>query len=161
MKKTFFILCALLIFACQTFSQVATDTIQIKQGLGPVFMLKDKALRPVQMLEIMKDNTEAYNEMKIARKNLIVGNIIGGIGGFMFGWQLGGAVAGTKINGPMLLIGAGLTGVSIPFSIAYSKHAKKAVKIYNKSKEQKRVTSNSLEMNLGFSLNGVGMRVTF
>lgn len=47
--------------------------------------------------------------------------------------RLGAGVVSGEFNVPLIITGAGLIGLGIPFSVAYSKNAVKAVGIYNDS----------------------------
>jgi len=49
--------------------------------------------------------------------------------------------------------------ISIPFSIAYSKHAKNAVKIYNNG--LLKTESRKIDFDFGFTCDGIGIRMTF
>lgn len=158
MKKLFFISVLLLSFT-HGFSQNQSDTIEVRNNLGAVFIQNGKQLSPRSLLYVTKINEEAYDEMKIAKRNFDVGSIFGYSGGFLFGWQLGTAVGGGKPNWTLAGIGAGLILVSIPFSNAYSKHAKNAVKIFNRG--LKNISSNKIDANIGLTFNGIAIKVTF
>jgi len=78
-------------------AQEPNDTIQIKKTfIGMVFKQNNKPLKPIQMITLMENYPEASNEMKKARNNYIISNIIGGTGGLMVGWSLGSSVSGGK-----------------------------------------------------------------
>ncbi len=157
--KRAIVLACVLTMVGSLFSQVKNEPIEQKKILGTVFHQNGKILSPGEMLVLMQDNQEAYQSMKIAKKNYVVGTVIGSIGGFLLGWNLGTAIGGGKPNVPMLISGAGLTAISIPFSLKYMSAAKKNVGIYNEGlkKNQSDVTS----MNFGFNEDGIGIKLSF
>jgi hypothetical protein len=158
MKRLFFLgfLFMNVFFAC---GQNISDTIEVKKSLGPVFYQHGKALKPRQLLEITRTNTEAYKEMKDAKAHNDFSSVFGFAGGFLIGWPIGSALAGGDPNWTLAAIGAGCVVIAIPLSIAGSKHAKKAVEIYNNGLKQTGRTH--VDFNLGFSGNGPGIRMIF
>ncbi|MFZ0280656.1 MAG: hypothetical protein WAL29_03330 [Bacteroidales bacterium] len=56
-------------------------------------------------------------------------------------------------------IGAGLIVISIPFTSAYTKHAKNAVRIYNNGLN--RPSYMDPDVRMSFTINGIGLKVTF
>lgn len=143
-------------------SHLRKDTIEIRKSLGPVFKQNGRPLKPKQILEIMQQqsNTAAYNEMLIAKKNIAIANVIGGIGGFMFGFPLGTAIGGGKPDWVIFGIGTALIAGSIPFSVAYSKHAIKAVKFYNSGLKPTTMRS-SVNINFGLIGKRLEMKLIF
>ena len=97
--------------------------------------------------------------MKIAKSNYDIGTVFGFAGGFLVGWPLGTALGGGEPNWTLAGIGAGLIVVSIPFSTSYTKHAKKAVGIYNTGLSQTGL--RKIDFNLGLTCNGIGIKMTF
>lgn len=81
-KRSFVGLILFFLISNLAISQNKTEPIQTMNGLWPVFILDNEPLKPKQLLELMEDNPAAYKIMKAARRNYIIGNIIGGIGGF-------------------------------------------------------------------------------
>ena len=146
-------------FSNSAFAQSRTDSIHVKQMLGPVFSKNGEVLRPKELLEITKSNPEAYKAMKKAKTNNDVGSVIGGIGGALVGFPLGTAVAGGKANWTVAAVGAGLIAVSIPFIIGYAKNARKAVNIYNSDLAQSQLAKP--ELKFGLNSYGIGVKVTF
>lgn len=141
------------------YGQNISDTIEVRKAMGVVFIQNGQKLAPRKLLEITSTNSEAYKEMKIAKSNYDAGSVFGFAGGFLVGWPLGTAVAGGEPNWTLAAVGAGLIVISIPFSTSYSKHAKKAVALYNNGLKQSGL--NSPEVRLGLTYNGIGLRVTF
>ncbi len=158
MKKI--LLFGFLVFvACYANGQSSSDTIVVKKKLGTVFQQNGKNLTPRSLLEITQSNSEAYEEMKIAKSNYDVGYVIGFAGGFLVGWPLGTVIAGGEPNWTLAGIGAGIIVISIPFSSAYTKHAKNAVRIYNNGLRQTGL--NNVEFKLGLTCNGLGLKIIF
>ena len=143
----------------QLFAQSKTDTIEVKNGLGVVFKQNGKNLSPRQLLKITESNAEAFKEMQIAKSNSSVSNVFGIPGGFLVGWTLGTAIGGGKANWAVAGIGAGLIVISIPFSTAYSRHAKNAVRIYNGGLKQ--TAMNKVDYSLGLTSYGIGLKMKF
>lgn len=141
------------------YGQNISDTIETKNALGVIFLQNGKKLTPRNLLEISSSNAESYKEMKIAKSNYDVGSVFGFAGGFMVGWPIGTAIGGGEPNWTLAVVGAGLIVISIPFSTAYSKHARKAVEIYNNGLKQ--TGSSTVEFRLGLTFNGVGLKINF
>lgn len=158
MKRTVFI-GIFLLSAYSVIGQISRDTIEIKKTLGTVFRQNNKNLTPGRLLDITRSNPEAYKEMKIAKNNYDVGFAIGFAGGALIGWPIGTAIAGGDPEWILAGIGAGLIVISIPFSLAYTKHAKKAVKFYNSA--LKNVGLHNIDLNFGLTYNGFAVRMTF
>lgn len=114
---------------------------------------------PRLLLKITESNAEAFKEMKIAKSNSSVSNVFGIPGGFLVGWTLGTAIGGGKANWAVAGIGAGLIAISIPFSTAYSRHAKNAVRIYNDG--LKHTAMNKVDFSLGLTSYGIGVKMKF
>lgn len=141
-----------------SYGQNKSDSIEIKKALGTIFRQNGKNLTPRQLLDITQSNTEAYKEMKIAKSNYDIGSVFGFAGGFLVGWPLGTAIAGGEPNWTLAGIGAGLI-LSIPFSTAYTKHAKNAVNLYNNG--LKSTGLNNVDFKIGLTYNGIGVKVIF
>jgi hypothetical protein len=142
-----------------TYGQVKPDTIEIKKALGTVFRQHGKNLKPNQLLNITQPNPEAYKEMKTAKSNYAAGSLIGFAGGFLIGWPLGTALSGGKANWALAGVGAGLFVISIPFTSAYTRHAKNAVRLYNKGLSDTGYHQTSLQF--GLAHQGIGLKMTF
>lgn len=138
-------------------AQKMTDTIQIEKKLVTTYTLYGEKLTPRQMLDIMQVNPAAYDIMKKAKRNNDIGQVFGIAGGFLIGFPIGTAIAGGDPNWLLAGIGAGLVGVSIPFSIKYNKNARAAVAVYNDGIRS--LGYQELEMKLGFTGNGIGLTV--
>jgi hypothetical protein len=142
----------LLGISCEILAQNSSDSIQVKKRwYGTTYRQNGKRLRMKHLLAITKDNPDAYREVKIAKSNVVWGNVIGFTGA--------GCMAFSR--GDITLFGPGLVLylVAIPFSIEAGRHLKKGVKIYNQGLSN----SGNIKVNfhLGFTNNGIGLRAAF
>jgi len=150
----------LLLALTQLGAQTQGDSIYQKKVLGEtVFYQNDTRLKPTAMLNIMKPYPEAYNEMKRARSNHYAANFFGFIGGAFIGFPLGSAIAGGDANWVLAAIGTGILGIGIPFSIIYSKRAKKAVELYHQKLSYNK--SHNTSIHFKASATGIGICVSF
>ncbi|MGV3641105.1 MAG: hypothetical protein ACO1NZ_11335 [Adhaeribacter sp.] len=141
------------------FAQNSSDSIVVKKAMGVVFLQNGKTLKPRQLLDITQSNPEAFQEMKKAKSNFDVGYVFSLAGGTLVGWTLGTALGGGEPNWAVAGVGAGLIGVSIPFSAAYSKHAKNAVRTYNGALHH--TGMNKVDLRFGLAGSGPGLRLVF
>ena len=141
-------------------SQSVTDSIKIYKGaFGNIYLKDGKSLRGRALYKVLSENPETLPIITAAKNNNIYGNIFGGAGGFILGYQLGSSYSRTRPNWFALSSGAVLAALQIPFEVARVKHVKKAVLIYNKDILQ--TTSTKTIYNLGFSSNGIGLKISF
>jgi len=144
----------------QSSAQNQSDSIYIKKQLGTIFLQNGKALTPSQLMEVTKNNPEAYKEMKIAKSNSSASMVFAAIGGGLMGWPVGTMLGGGDPNWLLALAGVGvLVAVSIPFSVSYTKHATKGMEIYNSGVIQ--APPKEVSMHFGFTGNGLGLSVNF
>ncbi|WP_114752561.1 hypothetical protein [Pleomorphovibrio marinus] len=123
------------------------------------FFYEGQRLQPRNMLEIMKDHPKAYEEMRAAKSNYDVAQVLGGIGGFMIGWPVGTAIAGGDPNWLLAGIGAGVIIGSIPMLTAYSKRSRAAVDMYNEGIRGH--SMHPVQIQFGGTSAGLGLMVTF
>lgn len=144
-----------------TFGQTASDSISMKKVFGGYqFYLGEQRLNVNQLVNTIKPNNQAYQQIKSAQSTYTLATIIGSVGGFMVGWPIGTALGGGEPNWTMAGIGAGLIVVSIPITQSFNRKAKQAVETYNGGLQ----TSSFWEKNeLKFSLtgNGIGLILNF
>jgi hypothetical protein len=159
MKKRLILAFFLLLGLCPITAQSPTDSIEVKKAWGTVFKQNGQLLTPRKLLDITSSHPEAYKEMKVAKSNYDIGSVIGFVGGFLVGYPLGTALAGGEANWTLAGIGAGLIGVSIPFTSAYTKHAKIAVQHYNEGIQQSGM--NPANLKIGLTGSGLCLRMTF
>ncbi len=144
-----------------TYGQVSTDSISMKKVFGGYqFYQDDKRLSIGQLVEMMKPNDQAYQQIKSARSNNTLATIIGGVGGFMVGWPLGTAFGGGKPNWALAGIGAGLIVVSIPLAQGFNKKAKQAVNAFNGGLQTSSIWDRS-KLEFSMTGNGIGLTLSF
>lgn len=160
MKKHLILFIGVLFFSMAgVFAQTPSEPIEIKHGLGVYFTQNGKKLNPRQLISATKVNAEALKETQKAKINHEASQLFGVPGGFLVGFSLGRAMATGEPNIVLLAIGGGLVAVSIPFSIASSKHAKKGVNIYNEGLKQSDL--GKVDFNFGLTQYGIGLNMTF
>ncbi len=143
----------------ELFGQSIPDTLEIRRASGIVFRQNGKDISRKQFLKLIEQDEAAKSEIQVARQNSDAANVFSFAGGFCVGYTVGKFIAGGKPDFLMAEIGAGLIVVSIPFSIAYYRHAKNAVEYYNEG--LKRSLSSKPDFNLGLNTNGMGITVRF
>lgn len=160
MKRKLLLLIGVLFLSMgDIFAQTPSEPIEIKHGLGLYFTQNGKRLNPRQLISITKVNAEALKETQKAKINHEASQLFGVPGGFLVGFVVGRMAVGGEPNMAILAIGGGLVAVSIPFSIASSKHAKNGVNIYNESLKQSDL--GKLDFNFGLTQHGIGLNMTF
>ncbi|HEY3405176.1 MAG TPA: hypothetical protein VGK59_17450 [Ohtaekwangia sp.] len=155
MKKIIlsFIFCAVLTSA---FSQSTEGNIEMHKSFwGVTFKQDGRQLRPRQVLDIMKDNPEAYAEFKKAKTNYDAGSAFAFVGGFLIGWPLGTAIGGGDPEWGLAAAGAGVLLFTIPFNSGFKKHARNAITIYNGT------SSRAHTHSLSIVPYGTGARIVF
>jgi hypothetical protein len=160
-KTLFLVFVSLLAFHCTAcLAQAGSDTIQIrKSGDGTRFVLNGKRLTPRQLSIVTRSNPATHAEMKIARSNHAMGSILSFAGGFLAGYQLGTLIRGGEPNWVAAGAGVGLIGLSLPLSSGYTRHARKAVQLYNAGLGATNVPK--VDVRAGFAFNQVRLGVTF
>lgn len=159
--KTVSIAAIFLIFCNFSFGQKGTDSIRIKKTFGGYkFYISTSKLNMEELKIVLESNTLAYQQLKSAQSANTVASIIGGIGGVLVGIPIGTAIAGKDANWVLAGIGAGLIGVSIPFSTKANKLAKKAVSTYNSGLRSGSFWNRS-ELHLSIAGNKIGLTLQF
>jgi hypothetical protein len=152
-----------MMFGCLTgaYAQGRTDSIKMKKVMGGYqFFQHHKPLKMGQLVKTLAPNEAAYAYAKSAQANNTWATVIGGAGGFMIGWTLGTALGGGEPNWTLAGIGAGLVGVSIPFTIKANRQAKKAVDTFNGSVGSHSFIDRTV-MDLRVGGNGIGLMFSF
>jgi hypothetical protein len=159
MKRIAIIISLLTVAFSFTYGQVSTDSISMKKVFGGYqFYQGDKRLSLNQLVDALKPNEQAYQQIISAQSTSTIASIIGGVGGFMVGWPIGSAIGGKEPNWTMAGIGAGLIVVSIPIAQSFNKKAKQAVDTFNGGLQTSSIWDRS---ELKFSMNGNGIGLTF
>jgi len=139
--------------------QSPNDSITMKRVFGGhQFIYRGSQLEVKQLLDVMKLNEVAHKQIKSAKTNDAVSNVISSAGAFMVGWTLGDLAWGRDPNNAVLGVGVGLIAVSIPFSIISTKKAKQAVATWNNGL---RTSSQPVKSELKLSMTGNGFGLTF
>ena len=147
-----------ILFSTHAYSQkIFTDSIKV---IDNHFFYHGKDLKLRDLMLIVRQDSAAYNEVKIAKENYAWSNIVGGIGGFFVGWPLGTAIGGGDPEWWMLGVGAGLIVASIPMSLASVRHAKEGARIYNSTINNATGMNESI-LRLGYTPNGIGFVLEF
>ena len=115
-------------------------------------------LTPANVREIMSENSEALKTFNSGQALGTVGNVFGGVGGGLIGWDLGARLGGGEGNGTLLAIGAVVTGVGLGFALIGYAKVKKSVTLYNSKLNDNSV---SYQINFGFTQTGIGFSMRF
>lgn len=149
-----------LYLTAQLNAQPAGPISMIKKPLGGyVFLQEDSSLKVRDVVEIMQPNQTAADQMKLAQTNYTWATVFGGAGGFLIGWPLGTAIAGGDPEWGLLVAGAALVGISIPFSTKFVKQAQTAVLLYNEGIGATSTVQSSMQFMV--QANGLGLRWQF
>lgn len=127
--------------AYKTFSGIRFERDSITLGIN-------------QVLEIVKENPQAYAELKRAKSNYNAAGMLGFAGGILLGFPLGTALAGGDPEWVMAAGGAALILGSIPFTRAFRGHTKQALDLYNNKGNTSRIRPE-------FLFYGSGARLIF
>ncbi len=135
--KHFLLAAILFLYANKMFAQY-DNTIEARKQFGTYqFYADGQKLKLKEVANKLSTNAEAYKLFQSAKSNYVTGSVLGGVGGFLIGYGLGGYFfnknQNTKFPGVLIGIGAGLALLTIPMNSAYNMQAKKAVDLYNSS----------------------------
>jgi hypothetical protein len=156
-KSITVLICLIFIFCNPIMSQTSADTIVIKKLLGGYrYEMNGRNLRPVEVMEQIHENKQAFHLMQKARTGNGFASALSYAGGFLIGWPIGTAAGGGDAQWGMAAIGAGLVLVAIPISIQSNKNARKAVQTYN-SRKKGLSFRKPFETELRFNGNAIGM----
>jgi hypothetical protein len=92
-----------------------------------------------QVLEIVKENPEAYVELKRAKTNYNTAGVLGFTGALLIVVPIGTALAGGTSEWGLAAGGAALILSSIPFITAFRAHTMEALDIYNAKNKTSRI----------------------
>ncbi|RQO31025.1 hypothetical protein DBR32_09975 [Taibaiella sp. KBW10] len=110
------------------------------------------------LLYITKNDPIAYHAVVKSGTNQDASMIFSIIGGALIGSQIGGAIAGQPMNIYLLCAGSAAITISIPCDLAYKRHLRSAVHHYNEGLSS---ANRKLQVELGLSENGLGLRLKF
>ena len=116
-------------------------------------------------MDLSADNPVAHKLMKDAYTLHVFSICVSSVGGFLLGYSAGYAIrcavkknqVDMKIFIPILGVGIGVTGIGIGFELWANGKTNKGILIFNNSVKQK----NNSNLNLGFSPNGMALRLNF
>jgi hypothetical protein len=136
MKKIVFLL---LLNVCFIQISLAQEIKAYKTFGGVRFEMDTITLGLNQVLDIVKENTEAYAELKRAKSNYNAAGVLGFAGGILIGFPIGTALAGGNPEWGLAAGGAGLMLASIPFTTAFRGHTMQALDLYNNKYKTSRI----------------------
>lgn len=139
--------------------QTKTDSIFVQEKGTVCFYQHGVKLTPSALLRITKGHANAYENMEQAKVNYDFAYGFSLAGGFCIGWPIGTMLGGGDPTWALLGVGAGLIVISIPFSKAYAKHAKKAINLYNE--DVSKTSYETIDLNVGLTAHGLGLLLTF
>lgn len=96
-----------------------------------VYQMDTLTLSSKQLMMVLKENPEAYNEFKFAKSKSTISSVMGFTGGLLIALPLVTAVAGGQPEWIYAGAGTALVLASIPFYFSYRGHALNALDIYN------------------------------
>lgn len=135
MKKLVLSLLALALFQIS----LAQEIKAYKTFGGVRFEMDTVTLGLNQVLTIVKENPEAYAELKRAKTNYNAAGILGFSGAILIAFPIGTAVAGGSPEWGLAAGGAALLLASIPFTTAFRSHTMQALDLYNGKNKTSRI----------------------
>lgn len=161
MKKVLLIISLLFIGYFSSFSQEVNKTIKVQKSLlNTQFIYGNEILSNYKLIKILESNEFAYDKIASGFTFFSLSKVLGTTGFLMLGWQLTNELRERQVSQLRVLTGTGLVLISIPFSLAYNKKAKNAVKIYNKAQLNTSFWDNK-ELKLTINGNGAGLILVF
>ena len=154
----------MLLSSSMVYGQTNNDPLSTKKSWGStkIYQNGDKYSHG-KILDVMDEKSESYAVLKKASNANFGAGILGGIGGFIIGYQLGASSSGPsgEINTKNILLGAGFIVASIPLSQSYTKNTQKAVTLFNDSLNDIKPTANNYQTSLNLGPGGINFRITF
>ena len=148
----------------KSFGQAGTDSLIINNSKGEIKCYRNGVLMTTNdFISLFKNNPTALKEMKIARADYKTGVFFSYLGGFVFGFCLGSAMSGEKVDYTWwwtLGVSAAIGGSGIIIYNSGIKHHRKAIGIYNSSSST--TGSNNFQiLKFGLTSNGIGLKYSF
>ena len=113
--------------------------------------------------DIFKDNQQALHQIRLANFDYKLGECFGYIGGFVFGFCLGSAISGEKVDESWawtLVTSAAVVGMGLIIYNSGKSHHRKAIVLYNSS--LKSISYKEPEiLKVGFTNSGIGLTYKF
>jgi len=159
MKKAT-ILSLLLFLSFSVFGQNVSDSISVKSLFGGCKIYQyGQQITVSNVGTIVKPNELAYSQFQKAQSTNVISMIIGGVGGALIGYPLGGALAGKQMDWKMFGIGAALAVISIPISNKCVKQLQTSVDTYNDGLKAK--PQPTIELNVKLTGSGLSIAMIF
>lgn len=127
--KKFVLFSILVLFLSQT--NFAQEIKAYKTFGGVRFEMDTLTLGLNQVLEIVKENPDAYTELKRAKRNYSAAGVCGFAGAILIIVPIGTALAGGSPEWGLAAGGAALLVASIPLTRSYRGHTMEALDLYN------------------------------
>jgi hypothetical protein len=158
--KTTTILCLLMVLCFSVSGQNVSDSISVKPVFGGCKIYQNgKQLTISKVGTIVKSNELAHSQFQEANSTYVLSSIIGGVGGALMGFPLGGALAGKPMNWGMFGIGSVIAVISIPISNKCVKQIQTSVDTYNSGLKAK--SQPTTEFNMKLTGNGLSISMIF
>jgi len=141
---------------------VTAQPLQLKKTWGGyVVMEDDHYLKLGETVKLMKDVPEAHSVIKSARNYYVISQIMGAAGGALLGWSVADWIQTGKINLPLAGAGAAFVAVGLPVASSADKKLKKAVDLYNASKQKQTSGRSGFRMQIWAGPATAGLRIQF
>lgn len=102
-----------------------------KKWYGTFYEQEGERLNLTEIQEILQSNEEAFEQVRLARKNYTISNILSSAGSALLGYATGAAISGENFEWGTAGIGAGLVAFSIPFDLQFRNLTKRGIDQYN------------------------------
>jgi hypothetical protein len=126
---------------CISQTNFAQEIKAYKTFGGVRFEMDTLTLGLNQVLEIVKENPDAYAELKRAKRNYSAAGVCGFAGAILIIVPIGTALAGGSPEWGLAAGGAALLVASIPLTRSYRGHTMEALDLYNAKYKLSRVKS--------------------
>lgn len=139
---------------------IEPDIILVKkEGVSYKYYIGNRSLSNSELSGLLSLNQLAYAKYKKAQASNGGAMVFGFIGGALIGWPIGTAIGGGNPNWYLAAAGGGFILLSIPFSLDARENLHSAIDIYNEGLNKTSYVKPKVF--LGFSQNGVGIRLVF
>lgn len=139
------------------FAQNASDTIVVEKNKYYYHGMQIESMRQIKSL--VANDELALKEVKKASVVSGFSSVIGYLGGFAIGYEVGSMFFG-KFNPYIFGGGLAVAGLSIGLGAVSNNHLKKGVAIYN-ANLGKTAYGGGVELNFGLAPGGVGLTLSF
>ena len=154
-----FLLTSILFTSFNSLAQI--DSILFESGIaGYNYTYQGEKINGTQVLEIIENNTTAYEQFKSANEASVFANIFAVTGILLIALPAGMELTNYEANWSMAWAGSGLIVVSIPLFYKRNKNIPLAIDAYNNYSSPIKDESR-LELNFGSNKNGVGLCLKF